>query len=163
MRRPCIAGCVLLLAACAQNQRPPHGASSGAAMARDTIVGIVTEIGADPATWLTITPATGTFEGRLTGDSAAALRSVTGAQVWLLGRRQNEDFVVQSFVVRAVNGAPVDDGTVVRSAGGALELRLASGERRSLPADLERVLGSRVWVSREVPGRAPSFGVIRAR
>lgn len=139
-----------------------QGGGSRPAVVSDTLVGIVTEVGSDPATFLVIA-VPGAAQRTLSGDSARALRSVSGAQVWIRGAAQSPSgpFEVHEFVVRSVNGAPVDDGMVQRG-GAGLELLTRSGQRRPLGPDLERALGARVWITRPEQGRAPSFGVIRA-
>lgn len=152
------------LAACGRNHReqpaPAVGSTSTAAVS-DSLVGIVTEVGSDPATWLSLTPADGSRARRLTGDSSRALRSVSGAVVWVRGERRDGEFLVQAFEVRSVNGEPVDDG-IVRLAGTGFEIVMRSGERREVSSYLERSVGLRVWISRPIIGRAPSYGVIRA-
>ena len=147
----------LLLAACG---RPgvEHGADSRAAA--DSVAGIVTEIGADPATQLSLASAAGGAPRLLVGDSAQPMRSVSGAEVVVLGAPGAEGFRVTGFTVRSVSGMAVDDGVVTRGAGG-LELVMRGGARRPLPAQLEPYAGQRVWVTRPESGRAPSFGVIR--
>ncbi len=128
----------------------------------DTLVGIVSELGSDPTAWLSLRPASGAPARRLSGDSSRALRSVLGAEVWIRGEQRDGEFVVHAFEVRSVNGMPVDDG-LIRMAGTGLEIVMRSGQRRGVPSSLERSVGSRVWITRPEAGRAPSFGVIRAR
>lgn len=126
----------------------------------DSLAGVVREVGADPATRLVISPAGGGQDLSLLGDSALALRSVVGAGVLVRGDSVQGGFAVTGFTVQSVNGAAVDDGVVTR-AGSGLELVMQSGMRRSLPPALQTAVGSRVWVSRPEPGRAPTFGLIR--
>lgn len=126
----------------------------------DSLAGVVREVGADPATRVVLSPAGGGQDLPLLGDTALALRSVAGAEVLVRGRSTQDGFAVSGFTVRSVNGVAVDDGVVARS-GSGLELVLQSGGRRSLPPALDGMVGSRVWVSRPEPGRAPSFGLIR--
>ncbi len=151
------------LAGCGRNHREqpaPAVAATSTAVVSDSLVGIVIEVGSDPTTWLSLTPADGGRARRLTGDSSHALRSVSGAVVWVGGERRDREFLVHAFEVRSVNGEPVDDG-IVRLAGTGFEIVMRSGERRVVPSYLERSVGSRVWISRSIIGRAPSYGVIR--
>jgi hypothetical protein len=145
----------------AANVRSPNTSTAVA----DTLVGFVSEVGADPATFLTLRP-TGTRQSiRLSGDGTALLRVVAGAEVWVSGARQTDDFRVDVFEVRKVNGIAVDDGTVAVDQGKAFVVN-RSGSRREIPnapPQLVASAGSRIWVSRPVVGQAPSWGLIKQR
>lgn len=154
-------------AACSQGRVESAKAGAGgseAVVARvraDTVSGTVTEVGADPATWLSLRPLTGGQALRLEGR-ADALRSVTGAEVLLQGARQGAAFRVDSFTVRRVNGHPVDDGVLVVTADRVM-LRMAPGVEREVPdapTAMRARAGARVWVTHPVRGTSPSYGVI---
>ena len=137
----------------------PAAARPGAPVA-DTIVGRVHEVGADPATWLTIRPAAGRAV-RLGGD-VASMRSIIGAEVWASGVRTADGFDVQSFEVRRVDGASVVDGLLV-VAGERVWVRARSGALHDIPdapAGLRDLAGARVWVALSARNQAPSFGAI---
>lgn len=157
-----IAALVVAVAGCSRNHEEQGASSTPAVVASDTLVGILSEVGSDPTTWLSLRPASGASARRLSGDSSRALRSVLGAEVWINGEQRDGEFIVHAFEVRSVNGMPVDDG-LIRLAGTALEIVMRSGQRRGVPSSLERSVGSRVWITRPEAGRAPSFGVIRAQ
>jgi hypothetical protein len=154
---------VAVACACAPAQSNGTGDSSPAMSAADTVIGVVSEVGADPATWMAVRPLSGGGSLRLSGTGAATLRSVSGAEIWLSGAREGNSFRVDAFEVRRVNGQPVDDG-VVRVAGSTVVVRLRSGVEREVPnapQALREHAGARIWVTRPVAGQAPSFGVIR--
>jgi hypothetical protein len=150
------------LGACAQASSKSNGGMSTAATA-DTVIGVVSEVGADPMTWMAVQPASGGASMRLSGAGAATLRAVTGAQVWLSGARQTDGFRVDTFEVRMANGKPVDDG-VVGVDGNRISLRMRSGAQRDIPdapAELRNLAGARIWVSRPVSNQVPSYGLIQ--
>lgn len=164
-------GAVLVLAALgaatAACARPRSGAStdgstSVAAPTPDTAFGRVAEVGSDPMTWMSLQPAGGGTSLRLSGAGATALRTVSGTQVWVKGVRESNGFRVDVFEVRIVNDQPVDDGIVVVTPA-AVAIRMRSGTQRDVPnapPALREMPGARIWVSRPVPGVAPSYGVI---
>jgi hypothetical protein len=155
--------CVAALVACApaqSNSGTGSTATSGATV--DTLTGVVTEVGADPATWMSIRPASGEQSLRIVGPFAPIMRSVSGTEVWVSGRRQVDGFSVDAFEVRRANGVAVDDGMVVVD-GGKAYLRASSGSRREItdpPRELLGMNGARVWITRAVPGQTPTYGVI---
>jgi hypothetical protein len=129
----------------------------------DTVVGVVNEVGADPTTWMAVQPISGGRSLRLIGSSATSLRGVSGAEVWFSGARVGDDFHVDVFEVRKANGQVVDDGVVMVTQGDVF-VRLRSGAQREVPnapQALKDLVGARVWVSRPVADRAPSYGLIQ--
>ena len=140
---------------------PPEQA--GPAGSADTLVGIVSEVGSLPATWISLRPADGSPSVTLLGGAAAPLSSLTGAEVWVEGARSANGFEVARFVVRGINGQPVDDGFVAQR-DGEWGIQLTRGGWRAVPSPAPQftaLAGKRVWVSRPPPNTAPSFGVIR--
>jgi len=152
-------------AACTPAQSKAGGDSTPAMATSDTIVGVVSEVGADPATWMALRTPSSAHSLRLSGAGAATLRSVSGAEVWLSGTQEGSTFRVDAFEVRRTNGQPVDDG-VVRVAGAGVFIRLRSGVERDVPdapPALRALDGARIWITRPVANQAPSFGVIQRR
>ena len=152
---------VLVLAASCSPSRQ-SAAQRENATSPDSVVGKVVEVGSDPTTWLVVQPQAGGKSMRLTGALITVLRTVGGAVVWLSGEQDADEFRVDRFAVRMVNDQPVDDGIVVVS-GENVSLRLATGESRivpNAPSAMRAMPGARVWLTRPVPGTAPSFGVI---
>lgn len=142
--------------------RQPDTTTARAAVRTDTLFGQVSEMGADPTTWLAIVPRGGRAV-RLAGR-AEPLRNVTGAEVWVSGRHERGEnvFRVDVFEVRRVNGRQVDDG-VVMVQGDDVRIRTRSGTTRTVPnapPTMRGMPGARVWVTHPEPGRAPSFGVV---
>jgi hypothetical protein len=134
-----------------------------AAVAADTIVGVVSEVGADPSTWMSVQPTGGGRPLRLSGDSAAVLRGVTGAEVWLSGATVSDGFRVDAFEIRKANGQVVDDG-VVSVEQDKVSIRMRSGTQREVPyapPALKALVGARIWVTRPVTNQAPTYGLIR--
>ena len=123
-------------------------------------MGRVREVGADPATWLTIRPSGGRAL-RLRGD-VASLRSVIGAEVWVAGVRTADGFDVERFEVRRVDGASVVDGLLVVT-GEKVWVRTRAGALHDIPdapTALRDLAGTRVWVALSPRGQAPSYGAI---
>ena len=139
------------------------GAASSSAAAVDTLIGVVTEVGADPSTWMSLRPTGGGQSLRLTGDGATALRAVGRTEVWVSGARQLEEFRVDAFEVRKANDVAVDDGTVSVEQG-KVWLTTRAGTRREIsyaPPELRSMSGARIWITRPVENQAPTYGVIR--
>lgn len=127
----------------------------------DTIIGRLSEVGAEPATWLSLQPSGGGKALQLSGR-VAGLRRVAGAEIWVLGDRQSDGFRVDAFEVRRVNGQPVDDGVIVVEPD-RVDIRMRTGARRPVPnapSTFRGMPGARVWVTRPDVERAPSYGVI---
>lgn len=127
----------------------------------DAIVGVVGEHGADPITFIAITPAGGP-QTRVSGSQLDGLRAVTGAEVWARGKKDANGFRVDTFVVRKANNQDVADGIVTVS-GTTVVVRTGSGTVRypDAPTALRQAAGARVWITPPVAGQAPSFGVIK--
>lgn len=149
-----------LALACTAVQTPEE---AGPAAPADTLLGIVSEVGSVPATWISLRPSDGSPSVTLLGPAAAPLSSLTGAEVWVEGVRSANGFDVARFVVRRINDQPVDDGIVARQ-NGEWGIQLTGGGWRavSYPApSFTALAGRRVWISRPPPNTAPSFGVIQ--
>jgi len=124
--------------------------------------GRVVEVGSDPTTWLALEPVSGGAQTRLDGSAATTLRALTGAIVWVSGRRSANAMRVDVYEVRRVGDQDVDDGVIVEMANG-LGLRMRTGTVRAVPdatPALRAIVGARVWISRPVAGVTPSYGVI---
>jgi hypothetical protein len=142
----------------------PQADSPSNSVTGDTLRGVVRVVGSDPGTWVTLQPA-GQRAVSLSGESAEALRSVSGADVWVRGRPMEWYFEVTQFSVRAIDGRATWDG-VLRRNGQALALELSEGGTVQLddpPQALQQYVGSRIWLTRPLPGRGAAYGVIAAR
>lgn len=158
-----VLGAILLVGACAPAQSRSGSGSSGVAVVPDTLIGVVSETGADPATYMAVKPNSGSASMRLTGDGATTLRAISNAEVWLSGARASDGFRVDAFEVRRANNQTVDDGIVSVSAAKVF-LRTRSGAQREIPdapPALMALSGARIWVTRPVANQAPSYGVIQ--
>lgn len=149
-----------LALACTAVQTPEE---AGPAAPADTLVGIVSEVGSVPATWISLRPSDGSQSVPLLGDGAAPLSRMTGAEVWVEGARSASGFQVARFVIRRINSQLVDDGIVARQ-NGEWGIQLTGGGWRAVSnpsPGLTALAGKRVWISRPPPNTAPSFGVIQ--
>lgn len=165
-----VAGLLALTGGCAPRVEIPPPEARGEAtpavptadsLVADSTLGRVAVVGPDPVTWVVLVEASGA-QLRLDGAATDLLRALTGAEVLVRGMRGRSALRVETFVVRRVNGAEVDDGIVLTSPVG-VSLRLESGAERAVadaPPGLRALSGARVWVSRPVRGVTPSYGVI---
>jgi hypothetical protein len=130
-------------------------------ISEDTLGGRVSEMGADPTTWIALVPAGGRAV-RL-GGNIAPLRNLTGAEIWVSGFGEHDSFQVSRFEVRKVSGRDVDDGIVLLVEPDRLALRMRSGATRAIPnapPALRALADARVWITRPVADQAPSYGLI---
>jgi hypothetical protein len=101
----------------------------------------------------------------LGGMATSDLSRLAGFEVVVRGARMSpREFVVSAFVVRAVNGTPVDDG-VLTNIGNGWSLQLAGGGDLRLtraPSALQALVGERVWVALDERA-TPSFGLVLRR
>lgn len=153
-----------LTLACGRNGGTRNGKTDSPAPATpDTLTGVVLVTGADPLTRVEIRTATGRV--RLLGPVADSLRSVSRAEVAVVGRREAGGFRVRMFRVLRVGDIPVTDG-LLRLDGDAAVLVTPGGERvrfGTAPPALRSLAGRRVWIA-SPPGSAPSsWGVVGPR
>lgn len=144
--------------------RPTGGRTTQPSSTGDVIVGRVAEHGADPITFIAITPAGG-VQTRISGGQLGMLAAVKGAEVWAGGRKDGAAFIVDTFEVRRANDRAVEDG-VVSVSGTTVKVRTARGASITYPdapAALRSAAGARIWITPPVAGQAPSFGIIRPR
>lgn len=154
-------GAVIACAPAQSNSK--NGSASTAVSSADTLVGLVTEVGSDPATWMSIRPNGGGSSLRLSGEAVPLLRSVSRTEVWVSGARQLDEFRVDMFEVRKANDVAVDDG-IVSVEGGKVYLTTRAGTKREIPyapSQLAAMAGSRIWVTRPSGNQSPTWGVIK--
>lgn len=161
MRARLIPGALMIFCAFACSRQ---SMSSGAPSpnAPDSLNGVVTIVGSDPLTWLSLQPAEGGMAIRLEGAAAEPLRMVSAAFVSVMGRRTSGSFVVSGFIVRRVDGQAVNDG-VVTQRGNVLSLVLIEGGSIDLvqpSTGFFQLIRARIWMTVRQDGIAPSFGVI---
>ena len=130
---------------------------------RDSLRGIVTLIGAEPAR-VVVLRADG-IDVTLSGMAATGLHRIAGTEVVVRGVQVTpRDIVVRDYFVRASGGVPAWDGTL--EDGGELRLSDGTGRQRlpSVPGPLRGLVGTRVWVAFK-PGSttADSYGIIGRR
>lgn len=164
MKRNLPALLVAVALACARSPAPTTGRPGSPSMvaATDTLHGVVTIVGSDPGTWLSLRHGNSGLSIRLAGVAAEPLRSVGGASVSVMGRPTLTSFEVFRFTVRQVNGESVSDGVVTQHRNG-LALALADGSSLDLAGSggtLLQLVGSRIWITKRFPGIARTYGVI---
>jgi hypothetical protein len=130
----------------------------------DTARGTIAVVGSAPFSKVVLQPPGEAHALTLTGPDTAALRRLGGLDVMVRGTaRPGGTFEVRAFTVRATDGQPVLDGTLVRD-GAGLAVRTAAGLVRlgNPPAALRALVGARVWVGGP-PATGPNqYGVITA-
>lgn len=129
----------------------------------DSVRGVVTLVGAEPARQVVLR-----VDGNnvaLSGMATSGLGRLAGTEVMVRGVKITpRDIVVSDYLVRASAGVPAWDGTLDED--GALRLTDGSGRKRlpSVPSALRGMVGARVWVAYK-PGSATadSYGIISRR
>jgi hypothetical protein len=130
-------------------------------IAADSLQGIIKIVGSEPFPQTTLSFDDGS--PALVLDSAAALKSVAGLRVAVIGVRQGRRMVVDRFMVLSANGIEAMDGTLTLDDGDLILVR-ASGARQRLarpPPSLRALAGRRVWVSGDLSREVVAFGIIR--
>lgn len=138
---------------------------SGASAGGDTVRGIVTLTGVEPARQASLKSGDAMFA--LSGMATRALPRLEGLDIVIRGIRVSpRDMVVSDFIVRASRGVPAFDGRLEES-NGAWTLRLTDGSGRkrlgSLPSSLRGLSGARVWIAMSDGAAPASYGVIGER
>ncbi|MCO4098845.1 hypothetical protein [Gemmatimonas sp.] len=137
------------------------GATTGGDRARgDTVRGQLVWQGEEPARVVVLR--TGTTTTSLSGMATTGMSKLVGSEVVVRGVRLTpRDVVVSDYFVRAADGVPAYDGTLLPD--GSLRLTDGNGIKRvPLPTALQGMSGARVWVA--VQGGKPfAFGVIPTR
>jgi hypothetical protein len=134
----------------------------------DTIRGIITLIGSDPAKQTVLRTRDGRTTIALSGMVTTGMSQLEGLDLLVRGVRVSpRDIVVASYVVRAADGVPAFDG-ILNNSDGAWSLTLTEdGSRKrlpSVPSALRERAGQRVWIAMQ-PGAntVESFGAINRR
>lgn len=139
--------------------------SAGASAGGDTVRGIVTLTGVEPARQASLKSGDAMFA--LSGMATRALPRLEGLDIVIRGIRVSpRDMVVSEFIVRSSRGIPAFDGRLEES-NGAWTLRLTDGSGRkrigSLPSPLRGLSGARVWIAMQDGAAPASYGVIGER
>ncbi|MCE2899928.1 MAG: hypothetical protein ACK6DP_05925 [Gemmatimonas sp.] len=126
----------------------------------DTLRGVLTFEGDEPAKAVVLR--TGGATVALSGMATTGLSRLVGAEVVVRGLAVSpRDIVVADYLVRAVNGTPVFDGTLLD--GGMLRLTDGSGVHRvPLPPALDGLQGARVWIAVR-DGAVTAYGLVGRR
>lgn len=145
---------------------PAHGDGAPAVTAppaagRDTLRGIVAEVGSMPMTSIVIRPAGGRSV-TITGDLAREIGRAAGAEVWVSGTRTERGIEAVRYAIRSVDGQPAVDGTLARD-GDRLVLVNESGRHviARPPAGLRDRVGARVFLVGSLDGSITSYGILR--
>jgi hypothetical protein len=148
----------LTLAACTRpSSVPPPGAQEV------RVVGVPAAVGSAPMNVrVFLRPEKG--EGvYVTGPLSGEIRSLSGAQVEVRGRRgPDRTLEASDYDVLSVNGRPVTMGVVERATDGALHLRTRDGgmvRLQAAPAAFRP--GMKVWVQGPGAVTVQSYGIVR--
>lgn len=137
------------------------GAGAGTDRAHgDTVRGQLIWQGTEPARAVVLRTAQSTIA--LSGMATTGMSKLVGSEVVVRGVRITpRDVVVSDFYVRAADGVPAFDGTILPDGG--LKLTDGSGTKRvPLPSALQGLTGARVWVAVK-DGRPFAYGLIANR
>ncbi len=144
-------------------QRLAGGSDLAGRTRGDSVRGVVTILGAEPAGQVVLR-----VDGNnvaLSGMATSGLGRLAGTEIMVRGVKITpRDIVVSDYLVRASDGVPAWDGTL--DEGGVLQLTDGSGRKRlpSVPSALRGMIGTRVWVAfKEGSTTADSYGVIGRR
>ncbi len=152
----------------AQALRYAGSSNSGKGARGDTLRGIVTLIGSAPAKQVVLRSSSVTAPVALSGMVTSGLSHLAGTEIVVRGVKVTpRDWVVTSYVVRAMNGIPALDG-VVEVTNNSWTLRLTETglfkRLTNVPAALKASVGARVWVTTLVGSSTPvAFGVVPTR
>ncbi len=145
------------------------GGANGAKGARgDTLRGVLTLVGSAPARQVVLSTTTSKAPVSLSGMVTSGLTRLAGAEIVVRGVKITpRDWVITTYVVRAMNGIAAFDG-VLEESNGSWTLRLTdtglSKRITSAPAALKASVGSRVWVTMNAGSSTPlAYGVIPVR
>ncbi len=129
----------------------------------DTIRGIVTLIGTEPARQVVLRSGGNTVA--LSGMATTGIHRLSGNEIVVRGLKVTpRDIVVSDYIVRAADGVPAVDG--ILEDGATLRLTDGSGRKQlpSVPAALRGMEGTRVWLAfREGRAQADAYGIIPRR
>jgi hypothetical protein len=137
------------------------GGGAGADRAHgDTVRGQLIWQGTEPARSVVLRTAKSTIA--LSGMATTGMSKLVGSEIVVRGVRITpRDVVVSDFFVRAADGVPAYDGTILPDGG--LKLTDGSGTKRvPLPSAMQGLTGARVWVAVK-DGRPFAYGLIANR
>jgi hypothetical protein len=129
-------------------------------MRSDTLRGILAFQGEAPARAVVLQVGSNTVA--LSGMATTGLSRLVGTEVVVRGMTTSpRDIVVADYIVRAANGTPAYDGTLLDD--GQLRLTDGSGVLRvPVPPALQGLRGARVWIAVK-NGAATSYGLVGRR
>lgn len=141
------------------------GVDAGGRSRGDTVRGVVTLIGTEPARQVVLRTVDGANIA-MSGMVTSGLARLAGSELVIRGVRVSpRDVVVSDFIVRAANGQPAIDGKL-EGGGGGWYLQMTDGSGRkpltAVPAALQNLQGSRVWIATK-RGAPMAFGAIGRR
>ena len=144
-------------------QRLAGGSDLAGRTRGDSVRGVVTIVGAEPARQVVLRVDGNNIS--LSGMATSGLGRLAGTEVMVRGVKITpRDIVVSDYLVRASDGVAAWDGTLDEDGG--LRLTDGSGRKRlpSVPAALRGMVGARVWVAfKEGNATADSYGIIGRR
>ena len=142
------------------------------AVARDSVRGVLSVVGAEPLTALLLSPVGGGAAVAIEGSQEALMRGLSRLEVTAMGRMTSRRspaspmssvFEADTFVVRAADRVEAHDGLLARDGDRFVLLR---GESRIaaafLPVALRSRLGARVYLVGPLDRPPVAYGIIQA-
>ena len=146
----------------AQKSGAPATSDTSRSAGEDSLAGTVSITGTSFEQHIVLRTGASVRPLTLRRDDSASFALLGGVDVLVRGIAAEDAFEVHSFVVRAVDGAPVVDGVLGRT-DGHLVLLTASGllELGNPPAALDSLVSSRVWIGGPLATGPNVYGIIR--
>jgi hypothetical protein len=160
-RASLVFGLVAPCAAIATGCHQPAHTSPAAAIAPDSLRGIVSIGGTSFERRIVIFQDGYVMDLAATTPQSVGLARMGGIEVLVVGRQRSIGFEVDHFTALSVAGEPVADG-VLKNVDGRLALETTQGRipLGNPPAALRGMIGARVWVGGPLDKGPNSYGVI---
>lgn len=161
----CAALAAAAAAGCSGNAAPEEGPP--AAVAADTVVGEVRQVGSSPFTRTVVEGETASVA--VSGPLEPELARLVGARVRVVGEigareGPGRSLLAERYELLSVDGETPRVGVLRHEAGAGYRLETGEGETlslRSVPPRLGGVVGAKVWVVLDEAGGVLRYGVIR--
>lgn len=128
---------------------------------QDSLAGVVSVTGTSFEQHLVLRSGEGARGLAASRADSTALMRIGGAEVVVYGADHGDRFAVTAFSVRAVGGAAVVDGVLVRD-GSHFTLRTHGGTLAlgNPPAAFDSLIGARLWIGGQLDSGPYVYGVI---
>jgi hypothetical protein len=128
---------------------------------QDSLAGVVSVTGTSYEQHLVLIDSEGTRGLATSRDDSSALMRLGGADVVVYGADHADRFAVTAFIVRAIGGAAVVDGVLVRD-GSRFVLRTRTDKLAlgNAPAEFDSLVGARLWIGGQLDSGPYVYGLI---